>query len=117
MVTLAQLDQEQEALDWCRTIGDHELESEYCNWLQRWTGRQPGSAVPVSAPTPRPAASSSPSCGCPTGDRTIRDLAAKVINEHLGGPTPNCWQCAELGRQCYACEQVAKQNRHPAAYR
>ena len=111
--TRVQLSREQQALEDCRSIGDYALESEFCRWIMRHAGRYPGTTIPVSAPTPQPAASKSPSCGCPEGDRTIRELARKVINEQLGKPTPGCWKCDEVGRQCYTCEAVARQNRYP----
>jgi hypothetical protein len=119
--TQVQLAQERDVVQWCRDLGDHQLESEFCSWIQRRAGRQPGSAIPTSSPSPRPTAppqpaASAPSCGCPTGDRQLHQLARRVIDEQLGRATPGCWQCAEIGRQCPACEAVARQNRYPEAY-
>jgi hypothetical protein len=121
VVSLAQLAQERDALEWCQQLADREMTSAYCDWIRRYTGREPGSAVPVRPPspqeTPPPPTTASASCGCPSGDRQLHQLARKVIAEQLGLATPGCWKCAEVGRQCPTCEAVARQNRYPENYR
>jgi hypothetical protein len=111
MVSQIVLQREAEALAWCKAIGDRQMESEYCAWIERNTGRSPGQAEPVSGMGRRITELSS------CQQAKVRRVAAEVIADALHAPSRNCWQCQELGKQCYACEQVARQNRYPAAYR
>jgi hypothetical protein len=108
--TAMQLAREVSALDWCRQIGDHELESEFCSWLQRHAGRSPGQAEPASGMGRRITELSS------CEQAKVRKIAAETVADALHLPSRGCWQCQELGRRCWSCEQVARQNKYPAAY-